>query len=276
MDGNMIDIELEHVLDETTPSSRIRVLVDYDHRPDGRDLAGLEDHGASLVYACKYIDTIIVQIEAGMVYDLIGLPDVVMLEADLKLEMALDSAERSVKVDVIHGNWSYNGDGVVIGIVDTGIDAKHMGLDDLDDLNETDDPKVIAFYDAKNHPEVLDGSYPPYDDDGHGSHVAGIAAGTGAGSENYKYVGVAPGAKLVGIKVLGPADNSLSDAERGLEWARDNKEKYGIRILSLSFGAIFSAGGTNDGTSSISRLCDSLVEDGFVVMVAAGNSGPRR
>lgn len=276
MDGNHIDSELEHILDTTAPTSKIRVLLDYGHRPGAKELFALKEQDINIVYACKYIDTVIVQVEAGRVYDLTALPGVVMLEADLPIESTLDSAERSVGVDVIHGNWSYNGDGVVIGIVDTGIDVKHMGLDDLDDVNDTYDPKVIGFYDAKNNPNVLDGSYTPYDDDGHGSHVSGIASGTGAGSQNYKYVGVAPGTKLVGIKVLGPSDNSMSDAERGLEWARDNKEKYNIRVLSLSFGAIFTGGSSNDGTSSISRLCDGLVEDGFVVVVAAGNSGPRR
>jgi|GEM_PF-1053533 len=274
--GNHIDDELELVLGTAAPSERISVLVDYDHRPTRADLSGLKDLGAQVVYKCEYIDTVVVRIEAQRVYDLPSLSDVVMAEADLKTERTLDSAEKAVGVDVIHGNWSYTGDGVVIGIVDTGIDSKHVGLDDLDDINTTYDPKVIAFYDAKNHPDVLDGTYPPYDDDGHGSHVSGIASGTGQGSENYKYVGVAPGSQLVGIKVLGPSDNSESDAIHGLEWARDNKAAYRIRILSLSFGAMVSVGATNDGTSTISRLCDSLVEDGFVVVVAAGNSGPKR
>ncbi len=274
--NNQIDEELELVLDRTSPSEQIRVLVDYDHRPTRTDISNLEDLGAQVIYSCEYIDTVVVRIEAQRVYDLPALADVVMAEADLKLERTLDSAERAVGIDVIHGNWSYGGDGVVIGIVDTGIDAKHVGLDDLDDINSTYDPKVLAFYDAKNHPDVLDGTYPPYDDDGHGSHVSGIASGTGQGSENYKYVGVAPGSQLVGIKVLGPSDNSESDAIRGLEWARDNKARFNIRILSLSFGAMISVGASNDGTSTISRLCDGLVEDGFVVVVAAGNSGPKR
>jgi len=275
MNNNHIDDELEHIVDSTAPTKYLRVLVDYDRRPVKDDLGSLEAKGAIEVYTCKYIDTIIVRIEAQRIHDLVGLPDVAMLEADLKIEKTLDSAERSVKVDVIHDTWSIDGTGVVIGIVDTGIDAKHMGLDDLDDINSTNDPKVIAFYDAKNHPDVTDGSYPPYDDDGHGSHVSGIASGTGSGSDDYRYVGVAPGASLVGIKVLGPTDNSMSDAMQGLEWARANKDKYGIKVLSLSFGAIFSGGVTNDGTSAISRECDSLVDAGFVVVVAAGNSGPR-
>jgi subtilisin family serine protease len=276
VNSDHIDDELELILDGTSPSAIINVLVDYDHRPTQANIIELEAQGAQIIYKCKYLDTIVVRLEAQKVYDLTSLADVVMAEADLELERTLDSAERAVGVDVIHGNWSYTGDGVVIGIVDTGIDAKHLGLDDLDDINSTYDPKVLAFYDAKNHPEILDGTYPPYDDDGHGSHVSGIAAGTGQGSDNYKYVGVAPGSQLVGIKVLGPNDNSESDALKGLEWARDNKARYNIRILSLSFGAMVSVGATNDGTSTISRLCDGLVEDGFVVVVAAGNSGPKR
>jgi subtilisin family serine protease len=273
---NHIDDELELVLASTSPSEQIQVLVDYDHRPTRTDLTNLEDKGAQVVYGCEYIDTVVVKIQAQRVYDLMSLANVVMAEADLKIERSLDSAEKAVGVDVIHGNWSYTGDGVVIGIVDTGIDTRHVGLNDLDDINSTYDPKVVAFYDAKNHPDVLDGSYPPYDDDGHGSHVSGIASGTGQGSEDYKYVGVAPGSQLVGIKVLGPSDNSESDALRGLEWARDNKARFNIRILSLSFGAMISVGASNDGTSTISRLCDGLVEDGFVIVVAAGNSGPKR
>jgi serine protease AprX len=275
-DTNHIDDELELILDRTDPSERISVLVDYDHRPTSSDITNLEDLGARVDYKCKYLDTVVINLEAQNVYGLTSLPHVVMAEADLELQRTLDSAERAVGVDVIHGNWSYSGDGVVIGIVDTGIDSKHLGLDDLDDINSTYDPKVIAFYDAKNHPDQLDGTFPPYDDDGHGSHVSGIASGTGQGSADYKYVGVAPGSQLVGIKVLGPSDNSESDAMRGLEWARDNKARYNIRILSLSFGAMVSVGASNDGTSTISRLCDSLVEDGFVVVVAAGNSGPKR
>jgi serine protease AprX len=185
-DSDRIDDELELLLDKTPLSERISVLVDYDHRPTDTDIKDLEAVGAQVTYRCKYLDTVVVRTEAQKVYDLTASAHVVMAEADLEIERTLDSAERAVGVDVIHGNWSYTGDGVVIGIVDTGIDAKHLGLDDLDDINSTNDPKVLAFYDAKHHPEILDGTYPPYDDDGHGSHVSGIAAGTGQGSDNYK------------------------------------------------------------------------------------------
>ena len=85
----------------------------------------------------------------------------------------------------------------------------HVGLNDFDDDSTTADPKVIAFYDA------LDGSgddgsgeTEPYDDQGHGSHCAGISSGTGSigdkpvGSGETPYRGVAPGSSLVGVKVL--------------------------------------------------------------------------
>ena len=73
------------------------------------------------------------------------------------------------------------GEGVTVAIIDTGIDNNHTGLDDLDDDNTTNDPKVIAFYDAIDNPDNTDGTDEPYDPVGHGSHcyrqIASIACG---------------------------------------------------------------------------------------------------
>ncbi|GIS50289.1 MAG: hypothetical protein Ct9H90mP24_5810 [Methanobacteriota archaeon] len=58
--------------------------------------------------------------------------------------------------------------------IDTGIDSDHVGLDDLDDDNSTNDSKVIAFYDAVNNPDKTNGTeIKAYDDQGHGTHCAG-------------------------------------------------------------------------------------------------------
>jgi serine protease AprX len=97
---------------------------------------------------------------------------------------------------------------IVIAVIDTGIDAAHA------DLNGG---KVIGWRDwVNNRPSA-------YDDHGHGTHCAGIAAGTGASNPAYK--GVAPGAALVGLKVLNSSGSgSLSNVAAAMDWAVTNKD----------------------------------------------------
>jgi len=83
---------------------------------------------------------------------------------------------------------SYTKSDIVITILDTGIDPNHMDLDG---------GKIIAWKDYVNSRTT------PYDDNGHGTHCSSIAAGTGDASALYK--GVAPGAALIGVKVLNSA-----------------------------------------------------------------------
>ena len=121
---------------------------------------------------------------------------------------ALDNAIGIHQVDTVW-DFGYTGEGISIAVLDTGIDPNHVSLNDFDDDPATIDPKVIAFYDALDDSED-DGSGETYayDDHGHGSHIAGIIAGTGVidegpmSSGEIPYRGVAPGANLVGVKVL--------------------------------------------------------------------------
>lgn len=139
------------------------------------------------------------------------------------------------------------GEGVTIALIDTGADANHQSLEN----------KVVAFKDFVNNQTA------PYDDNGHGTHCASLIAGN--------EVGVAPGSKLVVIKVM-DRDGAcyLSDAIKALDWCLENKDRYGIKIVS------FSVGGENpsDGSSLLDEACNRMVEDGLVMCVAAGNSGP--
>lgn len=136
---------------------------------------------------------------------------------------------------------------------DSGIDARHTDLSG----------KVIAWKDWVN------GRADPYDDNGHGTHVAGIAAGAGVANPAYK--GVAPGAALIGLKVLsGAGSGSLSDVTAAVEWVISNRDRYKIRVISMSLGT----SGSSDGTDSVSLAVNHAVEAGIVAVVAAGNSGP--
>jgi serine protease AprX len=151
---------------------------------------------------------------------------------------------------------SYSKNDIVITILDTGIDKNHYDLDG---------GKVIAFKDFVNSRTAA------YDDHGHGTHCASMAAGSGDGNATYK--GVAPGAALVGVKVLNSAGSgSTTTIINGINWVVSNKATYGIRVLSISLGST----GSSNGQDALSLACNSAVDAGIVVCVAAGNSGPAR
>ncbi|TRZ69231.1 MAG: peptidase S8 [Methanothrix sp.] len=149
------------------------------------------------------------------------------------------------------------GKGVTVAVLDTGIDPRHRSLDDMDDDLSTNDPKIVAFKDFVNDRSE------PYDDHGHGTHCAGLIAGTDGG--------VAPGARLVVVKVMDDKGACyLSDALKALEWCMEVQDELGIDVISFSVGGEAS----RDGISLLDRTCDRIVDDGMVVCVAAGNSGP--
>ncbi len=191
------------------------------------------------------------------------LPQVKNVYPDYEVKVNLDSSVPAMKLDSARKEFGLDGEGVVIAIIDTGIDAKHESLDDLDDNPDTNDPKIIGFKDYINFKTE------PYDDHGHGTHVAGTAAGTGG--KEAKYVGVAPKANLVGIKVLNQGGGgSSSSIIAGIEWAIQNKERLGIDIISMSLGGRSK----DDGNNPFDKAADYAVGKGINVVVAAGNSGP--
>ena len=159
----------------------------------------------------------------------------------------------------IHCNEAYRrgltGKGVGVAILDTGV-FLHPDLENC----------VYGFRD------FLKKKQQPYDDNGHGTHVAGMIAGSGTASAG-RYQGVAPGAQLVCLKVLDQRGNGyVSDVLAGLRWVRQNGSQYGIRIINISVGSFTPKGMSED--SALVRGVDAAWDAGYVVVVAAGNNGP--
>ncbi len=145
------------------------------------------------------------------------------------------------------------GNGILVAVVDTGIDTTHPDLDDLDDNPSTNDPKVVGWIDYVNS------NSSPYDDHGHGTHVSGTISGTGAKGVN---TGVAPGTKLIGAKVFDSSGSGyMSDCILAFEWAVNNK----VQIIS------YSGGGGHDW--AFTETINNVVAAGVVPVIAAGNSG---
>lgn len=153
---------------------------------------------------------------------------------------------------------TYTGKGVGIAIIDTGI-YPHPDL-------TYPSSRIVAFKDFVN------GNTLPYDDNGHGTHIAGDAAGSGFLSQGL-YRGSAPDADLIGIKVLDKhGRGTQSKILAGLEWAIENKARYNIRVVNLSLGSGSAA--TRSEQDPLRQAVEKAADEGIVVVVSAGNNGP--
>ncbi|MDI3328332.1 MAG: S8 family peptidase [Alicyclobacillaceae bacterium] len=176
---------------------------------------------------------------------------------DRPVKALLDIAGPAVGADKGQRD-GFTGKGVTIAIVDTGI---HPHPDLTEPVN-----RIAAFQDFVNNRTE------PYDDNGHGTHCAGDAAGNGLRSGG-RFRGPAPEARLVGVKVLDrTGSGSLSTVIRGVEWVIREKDTYGIRVLSLSLGS--SPAGPPEEDPLVQAV-EAAWKAGIVVVAAAGNEGPQ-
>ncbi len=179
--------------------------------------------------------------------DLTDDPNVAVVWSDLPVYALLD-----VSVPLVHApdvwEMGFTGSGVRVAVVDTGVDAQHPDL-------------VGRVIDAKDFTGEGAG-----DGNGHGTHVAGIIAGSGAASDG-KYRGVAPDALILAARVLGSGGSGQQSwVMAGIEWAVER----GVKVINMSLGGPPEPG---DGTDALSAQVDAAVRAGVVCCVAAGNSG---
>lgn len=160
---------------------------------------------------------------------------------------------RRMGLPQIRSQFRLTGAGVKIGILDTGIDGDHPEFED----------KILAWKDFRNQRSN------PYDDDGHGTHVAGTLVG---GSGSGKWIGMAPDAKLLVGKVLGAGKGRYTASVlEGMQWLMDpdlsSKTRDFPRVVNLSFH-------TGSGTqTAFYRAIESMDRLGIMASFSAGNKG---
>ena len=254
-------------------NNMISVIVDFDHTPTIEDELMLEKNVLFEVqFRYWLIDSIAGKVNINLIPKIIELPGVVFVELDGRLEIQMNDVNEVHDVTQVWEETGYTGAGSVVAIIDTGIDSDHVGLDDIDDSNYTNDTKVIAFYDAVNSPELTNGTeIKAYDDQGHGTHCAGITAGTGA--PDFQYKGVAPKAQLVGVKVLDSGGSgSFATVMAGMEWTVEKRHIFNIRAASMSLGGPGAIEWTSSEEESVNRMGNEMMREGVALFIAAGNS----
>ena len=272
--GDMIERHIDNPIllkDGTLP-----IIVDFDHTPDTEDVQMLEQFvGYQHEWYLPGIDAVAGRIPVSLLEETTKLPGVVMLELDGIMTIQNGDAVTLHGVDTAWQETGYDGSGTTVAIIDTGIDGAHASLDDQDDDPETVDPKVVAFYDPVNNPSLTNGTEVfPYDDQGHGSHCAGTTAGTGA--PTYENPGMAPQAKLVGVKVLDAGGSgSFAVVMAGMQWTIDNRYQYNIRVASMSLGAFGIIEWQSSEEDSVNRMANEMVYNDITLFIAAGNSAGR-
>ncbi|MFF0474469.1 S8 family serine peptidase [Streptomyces sp. NPDC004284] len=221
------------------------------------------DHGARAGF--RYQDAIVgysAVIPESQVAALRADPNVKAVAPDLPVhatQQVLPTGVDRIQADV-SSTAAGNGSGGVdaaVAILDTGIDTGHR------DLN------VVGGYNCMN--PFLPNSY--RDNNGHGTHVAGTVAARDNGDD---VVGVAPGARLYSVKVLGAnGSGSTSNIICGLNWLANNAARYGIKVANMSLGG----DGADDGNCGNSNqdpwhqaICNVVKNKGVTLVAAAGNS----
>jgi len=160
---------------------------------------------------------------------------------------------------VWNGAPGYTGSGVGVAVIDSGI------------ANVPDLASRIIY--QHSFASISGDQY------GHGTHVAGIIAGTGQSSlpgsgYSAQYKGIAPGANLIDLQTLdGVGSGSTSDVLDALDWCIDNKDTANIRVINLSLGhSVYES----YKTDPMCQAVEACVRNGMVVVVAAGNYGKNR
>jgi len=234
------------------PSARIAVIIGFTEEVDSQLITGL---GGEVRYIYRYVVAIAAKVPQAVLSTLRELPSIAYVEPD-GVAWALAEEKWGVRKIRAPEVWDagYKGSGVDVAVLDTGIFYSHPDLAS----------SYAGGYDFVNNDND------PLDDNGHGTHVAGIIASRKNG---LGMVGVAPEASLYGVKVLNHRGRGLfSDIVAGVEWAIDGPDGHkgtldDSEVISMSFGS-------PTGSTALHNILQVAYGLGIVLVAAAGNYGP--
>ena len=242
-------------------NAKIDVLVRFRQQPGNAERAAVQRNGGTvkrpLRSASRWMS---LRLPAHRLVSLAEDPTVDYVGLDEPVSTAMDVARQASNMpSEPEPETSLTGAGVTVAVVDSGV-ALHADMQAL--------TTVVDFV---GHANPVPG--PPeesVDPNGHGTHVAGIVAGSGSLSGG-RHAGIAPAASVISVRVLdGVGRGATSDVLGGLQWLLANHAERGIRVVNLSLGhPVFEPAEDDPLVEAVEALWDA----GVVVVCSAGNRG---
>jgi len=241
-----------------TGRSRI-IVVSSDGRPTPAVATAVQAAGGTVQGALPSIGGYVVDLPNPAIASLAFDASVGRIALDRVVSATWERTGATIGAVAVREDLGYDGAGIGVAVIDSGITNWH---DDLTGASSAQ--RVDAFVDFVN------GRTQPYDDYGHGTHVAGIIGGNGADSDGGR-TGIAPAVRLIGLKVLDASGHGrISDVIAALDWVVTHRDDFNIRVVNLSV-----AGGVYEpyDTDPLTLAAERAVRVGIVVVTAAGNYG---
>jgi subtilisin len=252
-------------------ADRVKVIVTFDTTPGRAAEGAIVKRGGKVRARLGLVNGIAAELSRGEMKHLAADPGVRRVELDPTLT-AIDPVSDATAPtgDLEYDNaWGVSrigtpavhsagirGAGVRVAIIDTGIDYIH---DDPDDTPYVVDPEFLSNY-AGGY-DFANNDSDPYDDNGHGTHVAGILA---AEKNGYLVVGVAPAVDLFALKILNAnGEGDVSNLILALQWALDND----IQVVNMSLG-------THEVSPALATAVANAGAQGLLMVAASGNVNP--
>lgn len=228
-------------------------------------LAKTGDDDFNLVYKAESINGFTAEISSSALEELKKNPSVKYVKIEQEVRLSLQDSVPIVNATLVWPKQisptNITGDGQTICIVDTGINYTHTDLGGCLGMN----CRVLggyAFYNPFNSLNKTD----VMDDNGHGTHVAGIAGANGT------ITGIAPGVKFVAVKACGPDSScptqSIIDS---VNWCVGNASLYNISVISMSLGGSNYSSYCDDVDADMTAAVDAAIAKNITVVVATGN-----
>src|SRR5580704_8611729 len=243
----------------------VKVIVQYKQTLKADSLARVQSAGGRLSRSLDVVHAAAYSVPANSLATLANDPEVAFVSVDHPLKAMDDYTDAAMNVSSVW-NAGYNGSGIGVAVIDSGINDSHP---DLWDSTESYS-RVVYHQDFTGTVVSSNWGRTVYDTYGHGTHVAGIIAGNGYLS-NGRYAGVAPAVSLIDLKVLdGNGAGSDSEVIAAIQQAIKLQNKYNIQVINLSLGrGIFES----YAQDPLCQAVESAWKAGIVVVVAAGNYG---
>jgi serine protease AprX len=247
---------------------RSRVIVEFNGAPDPRAISA---NGGTAGRALDGTAALVADIDNYALDALAADPRVARVRADHPAFATLERTGAAIGVAIARQQFDVTGNGIGIAIIDSGITSWHDDLYLQAGRGSRLGDRVVHFKDFTQGTFTRGrSSDAPSDEYGHGTHVAGIVAGSGHDSDGRR-TGIAPGADLIGLKVLDASGfGYISDVIAAIDYAIAVRTRFNIRVINLSVATgVFES----YRTDPLAQAARRAVAAGIIVVTSAGNLG---